>query len=136
MVALSVNMCHLEYPMYKSSILCMLAPVILTSLGEFIDLNTEGQVLQLNDIRRFQAGYYVCLAINGVSPAVKREIQVKVQCKITFHLPACLFVCSLIHPTIHLRFVEMFCSCIALFISLPFRSFVHSFIHYLIQNNV
>jgi len=88
MVALSVNMCHLEFPMYKSSILCMLAPVILTSLGEFIDLNTEGQVLQLNDIRRFQAGYYVCLAINGVSPAVKREIQVKVQCKITFHLPA------------------------------------------------
>ncbi|KAH3841372.1 protein amalgam-like isoform X2 [Dreissena polymorpha] len=42
-------------------------------------LSTEGEMLTVHDVRRYQAGVYVCLAYNGVPPAVTREMQVNVQ---------------------------------------------------------
>ncbi|XP_052791506.1 opioid-binding protein/cell adhesion molecule-like [Mya arenaria] len=42
-------------------------------------LSPEGEKLHITDIQRFQAGVYVCLAYNGVPPAVTREMEVHVQ---------------------------------------------------------
>ncbi|XP_045156620.2 limbic system-associated membrane protein-like isoform X2 [Mercenaria mercenaria] len=45
----------------------------------FADLNTEGESLYIQNIKRYQSGHYVCLAYNGVPPATTREMLVKVQ---------------------------------------------------------
>lgn len=42
-------------------------------------LNIEGESLFIEGIKRYQSGYYVCLAYNGVPPATTREMLVKVQ---------------------------------------------------------
>ncbi|CAK9299637.1 unnamed protein product [Gordionus sp. m RMFG-2023] len=43
--------------------------------------SANSNMLILNNITRFQAGIYVCLADNGIPPAVSRQISVNVNCK-------------------------------------------------------
>ena len=45
------------------------------------EIGDAGQILFIHNVTRLCAGRYECVADNGVSPSVSREIAVNVKCK-------------------------------------------------------
>ena len=54
-------------------------------LEQFVSLipvsHVEGPVLNLHKVSRLDMGAYMCIARNGVPPAISKRIQLNVDCK-------------------------------------------------------
>ena len=50
-------------------------------IGLFLVEKVEGEEIQLHKVTRSEMGAYMCIATNGVPPAVGKTVQLNVNCK-------------------------------------------------------
>jgi len=75
---------------------------------ELAALEVEGSTLELSKISRLDMGVYLCIASNGVPPAVSKRIHVNVDCESSDTRTALMFAVLFNSPS---KSLSPFCCC-------------------------